>query len=281
VKARHHVILTAAAVSIALALSGCGSSQGSSKVAADCTPAVPGVKTVGEGKLSIAVAEYPPYVSMKGGSLSGVDGTVLTEVAKALCLDVSAQTMSFPAIVESVKRGRADLSAGNWYINEERAQSFELSEPVYVDQMALMSAEGAKTLDELQGKSVGTTQGYLWVGDLQKQLGKDNVRLYASEDAVYQDVKAGRIAAGVITYGGGAYLLKSNSDTKFKVEIFAPDPRIPASVGARTAVLINKGNTDLQKAVNQVVEEMRKNGELAKALERAGIDKSAADVSGK
>jgi polar amino acid transport system substrate-binding protein len=281
VKVSRHAIVAAAAASLALALTGCGSSDTTKTVAAGCKPIVLGVKTVSGGKLSMAVAEYPPYVSMKGGSLSGVDGTVLAEVAKALCLEVSAQTMSFPAIVESVKRGRADLSAGNWYINEERAKSFELSDPVYLDQMALMSAEGAKTLDELKGKAVGTTQGYLWVEDLQKQLGKENVRLYASEDAVYQDVKAGRIAAGVITYGGGAHLLKSNSDSKFKVEVFESDPRIPASVGARTAVLVNKGNTALQDAVNRVVEEMRKSGALAKALEKAGIDKSAADVTAK
>jgi polar amino acid transport system substrate-binding protein len=144
-----------------------------------------------------------------------------------------------------------------------------------------MTADGAKTLDDLKGKSVGTTQGYLWVGDLQKQLGKDKVRLYASEDAVYQDVKAGRIAAGVITYGGGSYLLKSNNDTRFKIEVFSSDPRIPASVGARTAVLVHKGNKDLQKAVNTVVEAMRKNGELAKALEKAGINADAADVTAK
>lgn len=274
---RRYTIAALLAASL-LPLAACGGAPAST-VPTDCKPVVEGVETANNGKLTMAIAEYPPYVSLKGGSLSGVDGTVLAEVAKQLCLQPDAKTSSFTAIIESVKNGSVDLSAGNWYINEERAQQFEVSNPVYLDKMALLTADGADTIDGVSGKSVGTPQGYLWVKDLQDTLGKDKVKLYATEDAVYQDVKSGRAGAGIMTYGAALQLVKSNNDTKLKVTELKSDLRIKASVGAaRTAVLVHKGNTKLKDAVDTVVEKMRADGSLQKALEDNGLPGSAAEV---
>jgi len=271
------VIIMVAAT--ALTLSACGgSSNAGEKVASDCKPIVNGVQTHTDGALTMAVAEYPPYVSLKGGTLSGVDGVLLTRVAKELCLKANASTQSFTAIIESVRNGSADLSAGNWYINEERGSQFELSKPVYQDKMAVLSASGTTSLADLAGKTVGTPQGYLWVKDLQAALGADKVKLYASEDAVYQDVAAGRIDAGITTFGGANQLVKANK-SNLKVKVLEPDQRVQASVGAaQTAVLIHKGNTALQQAVNKVIEEMRADGSLKKALTDVGLPALAAEV---
>lgn len=270
--------LPALVVATLLSLTAC-SAPVASTVEADCKPAIEGVQTATSGKLSISVAEYPPYVSLKGGTLSGVDGVVLTEVAKQLCLEADAKTSSFTAIIESVKNGSADVSAGNWYLNEERAQQFEVSDPVYLDKMALLTADGAETLDSISTKSVGTVQGYLWVKDLQAALGTEKVKLYATEDAVYQDVKSGRTGAGIMTYGAALQLVTSKKDSSLKVTELKPDPRITASVGAaRTAVLVHKGNTSLKAAIDTIVEKMRADGSLAEALTAAGLPASAADV---
>jgi len=276
----HKFKITSVMFAAVLPLAACGSTAGTANtVAADCKPVVSGVETATKGKLTAAVAEYPPYVSMKGGSLSGVDGEVLKRVAKDLCLEPDAKTSSFTAIIESVKNGSVDLTAGNWYINEERGQQFAISEPVYLDKMALLTSNGADTIDGVSGGTVGTPQGYLWVSDLQKTLGTDKVKLYATEDAVYQDVKSGRAGAGVMTYGAALQLVKNNNDNKLKVAELKPDERVQASVGAaQTAVLVNKGKTTLRDAVNQIVDKMREDGSLKKALEDNGLPGTAADV---
>lgn len=261
-----------------IALSACGSDD-QLAIPDDCQPVVEGVETGTAGKLTMAVAEYPPYVTNADGKLGGVDGEVLTEVARQLCLQPEVKTQSFTAIIESVKNGSADLSAGNWYINDERKQQFEVSEPVYADEMAIVSQDGIDNLSDLEGKTVGTTQGYLWVEDLQAALGKDNVKLYATEDAAFQDVKVGRIDAAVITYGGGTQLLETYKADESWLAGFAPDERVAASVDtAQTAVLVEKGNTEVVEAVNTVVEALRADGTLAEILERNGLPASAAEV---
>lgn len=265
------------------ALTGCSPGEAPSgdpaAAADDCTPVVANVSTVNPGQLTMAIAEYPPYISMASGSLSGVDGELLATIAEALCLEPNPQTQSFTAIVESVKAGSADLTAGNWYINEERQENFEVSDPVYIDQMVVVSRDGLATLDELQGVKIGTTQGYLWVGDFQTVLGTDNVQLYASEDATYQDIRADRIQGGIFTYGAAQQLLAANSDTTLQIEVFEPDDRIEASVNTpNSAVLITQGNTSLLEAANAVIAQMRADGSLKAALENNGLNPTAADI---
>lgn len=279
---RRNTIAAAAIFTLVTAatLTGCSSDEGSAAVAADCKPIVDNVTTEKAGELSIAVAEFPPYVSLAGGSLSGVDGEILTRVAEDLCLVPKAQTQSFTAVIESVKNGSADLSAGNWYINEERKDKFEVSDPAYEDQMVVISKEGLTSLEELEGHSVGTTQGYLWVGDFQKVLGDSNVQLYASEDAAFQDIRAGRVEAGIFTAGAAKQLLDANNEKNLKIEPFKSDKRIDASVNVPVnAVLITKGKTALLEAVNLTLAEMRDDGSLEAALEKAGLDPAAATIS--
>lgn len=82
-----------------------------------------------------------------------------------------------------------------------------------------------------------------------------------------------------MTYGAALQLVKSNNDTRLKVTELKSDPRIKASRGAaRTAVLVHKGNTKLKEAVDTVVEKMRADGSLQKALEVNGLPGSAAEV---
>ena len=43
-----------------------------------------------------------------------------------------------------------------------------LTAPMYTDQMAFISKDGVKSMSELEGKKVGTVDGYLWVDDVRR-----------------------------------------------------------------------------------------------------------------
>ncbi|MBM9463264.1 amino acid ABC transporter substrate-binding protein [Aeromicrobium sp. YIM 150415] len=259
-------------------LSACGS-DAESTVAADCEP-IAEVETVKDGVLTAAIAEFPPYIGAQGGKPTGIDGELLTEIAQNLCLELDLQVTSFPAITSALESGRADLSAGSWTINEERQAKFEVSDPVYLSLLSVVSADGWNTVDELEGKRVGTTTGYLWVDDVQQILGADSVRLYESEQAVYDDLKAGRLDAGLFTEGAVAYYMDSDGNPEdLENEVIEADDRIEMTVNEpATGVLIRKGSTDLLDAVNTVVAEMQTSGTLEELLTKAGISSESAVV---
>jgi polar amino acid transport system substrate-binding protein len=253
-------------------LAACGSDAPASTVAADCEP-IAEVETVKDGVLSAAIAEFPPYIGSKDGQPTGVDGELLKKIAGDLCLELDAQVNSFPAITAALDAGKVDLSAGSWTISAERQQKYEVSEPVYYSLAGLVSADGWSTIEELEGKSVGTTTGYVWVGDLQSALGSGNVKLYQSEQAVYDDIKAGRIDAGLFTPGAVAQYMKDDGNpADLTLKTLEPTPLIEMTVNEpTTGVLIRKGATDLLAAVNTTVADFNSSGELLAALKKAGM----------
>ncbi|MBC9226454.1 transporter substrate-binding domain-containing protein [Aeromicrobium sp. 636] len=259
------------------ALAACGSDDAASTVADDCEP-IAKVETVKDGTLTAAIANFPPYIGAKDGQPTGIDGELLKKVAADLCLELKAQSTSFPGVVSALDTGKADLSAGSWTVNDERRAKYELSDPVYLSLMSVGSKDGWDTIEQLEGKKVGTTTGYLFTGEAQKALGADNVKLYQSEQAVYDDLKAGRIDAGLFTEGALAgYLTADGNPAKIKNEVMQETPKIAMTTGTdATVVMIRKGATDLRDAVNQVLAEYQSSGELAKNLEKAGISEQSA-----
>ncbi|GAA2074368.1 amino acid ABC transporter substrate-binding protein [Aeromicrobium tamlense] len=262
-----------------ITLAACGSSDANgSSVPADCEP-IAEVKTLKEGKLTALVAEYPPFIYKDGNDVTGADGELLKRVAASLCLEPDIKQTSFTAIIEGLKSGRADISAGDWTLNAERKSMFQVSDPVYQDLQGVISPDGLDTVDDIMGKKIGTAAGYLVVPDMQKAFGKENVKLYQSDVEGYQDLKAGRIDAYLSGQGALAFLLSQNNDTTMKNVALQPDDRIPATVNPSVAVaLVAKDNPDLRDAVNEVIAEYRSSGDLAKVLDESGVDPASADI---
>jgi polar amino acid transport system substrate-binding protein len=262
-------------VSATLLLTACGGDDGGSSAAADCTPAHT-FDTVSKGTLTVGVYDLPPYAMTTGeNGMSGVDADIVREFAKRECLKVTAQPGNTAALIPSVQQGRSDLALGDWYRTAERAKVVNLSDPLYVDQMGIISKQGVSAISDLEGKTVGTVDGYLWVADLQALLG-DKLRLYPSAVNMNQDLAAGRIDIGVDSYGSA---LQTQKDTGMKVEVAQSDPRVAASQEpAQAGFPMSKNNQEMLDAMNEVIADLHKNGRIAEILESYGLPSSAAET---
>ncbi|WP_432246886.1 substrate-binding periplasmic protein [Streptomyces sanyensis] len=259
-------------------LSGCGgdSSSSTTKVSADCTPKHE-FKTMKDGTLSVVSFDIPPFTKVEGNDLIGVEGDILKAIAKMECLTLSVKAAGAAAVIPTVQAGRADLAAGDWYRTAERAKVLDLSDPLYLDDMALVSQEGVSAIPDLKSKglTVGTVEGYLWVADLKDYLG-GKLKTYPSGVNCYQDLEAGRVDVCVDAYGAAVYTTKGK---KLKVEKANPFDEVAASVeAAQSTFPIPKGHEDMLKAINEDIAELRSSGELARILTKNGLDASAAEV---
>lgn len=264
----------AAASAIALGLSGCGGGA-NSQAASDCKPAHE-FSTIKEGILTVGVYELPPFISSQGeGGMSGVDPDIIRLIAEKECLTVKPAPANFSALVPSLQGGRLDVVLGDVYRTKERDKVVNLTSPVYLDQMGIVATEdGIDSVSQLEGKTVGTVDGYMWNPDLKKVLG-DNLKSYPSNVNMYQDLKAGRIQAGIDSYGGAVYSV--GNDSKLFAKKSQPDDRVGASKGAQAAFLVPKENKAMLDAFNADIEELRKDGTIAEILKKHGLDPSAAN----
>jgi len=250
----------------------------SAAFAEDCKPKHE-FKTITPGTLTIAVTTYAPHSFIdESGTLRGLDGDIATEFAKRECLTVKPVAVDPAAAIQYVLSGQADITTGDWYRTAERAKVMNLSYPLYKDQMGLYSKDGAKTVEELVGKNVGTVQGYLWVADAKKLLGA-KLRLYPNSVNMHQDLASGRIDIGIDGYSTGAYAAKNGTLKDIKVEVAQPDPRIRATKEAAQASLpYAKSATEFGAALDANIEEMHKDGTIARILKSYGLDESAGET---
>lgn len=270
---RSRIVVAIACAGAALLLGACGGGGGSAPQAqGGCTPKHQ-FSTITKGTLTVGAFDLPPYSMTTGpDGISGVDADILREIAKRECLTITAQAGNTPSLIPGVQQGRFDLAIGDWYRTEARSKIVNLSDPLYLDDMGIISAGGVTTVAEMEGKQVGTVDGYLWVKDLQKVLG-DKLRLYPSSVDMNQDFKAGRIEIGVDSYGSALQTFKGTST---KIEVSKPDDRVEASKeAAQSTFPMAKDNADMLKAFNENIAELHADGTIVKILEANGLPATA------
>lgn len=267
-----HLAITLVALTAATTAAACGGSGSPSSVSAGCKPAHT-FSNVTKGALTVATYDLPPFTKVQGTDLTGVDGDILKSIAKKECQSITVNSMATAAVIPTIQAGRADIAAGAWYRTAARAKVVSLSAPMYIDQMAFVSKDGITKVSQLQGRKVGTVDGYLWVADIKKVL-SGSVSVYSTPVNMYQDLKSGRIDVGIDSFASGKF-----NASGLKVEVTEPDPQVAASVqAAQIGFPVPKDNTALLDAINADIAAMHSSGELAKILTANNLPASAADT---
>jgi len=269
------VIGTGALLATGLAACASDSANESGTVAEGCTPAHT-FSTVTDGTLTVAADVSLPYVDVDDstGELGGVDGVVINAIAAMECLTVTNSTIHGSTAIGSVQQGHSDLAAGGWYWTEEHGEVLGQTDPVYYDFTAVVSPSGEyDSLDDLEGKTVGVTQGSLYVSDLQTALGKDAVKQYETLTEAITDLENGRIDAIIAGSGEAGYQVQqAGSDTGLAVQQIASDSRLAASQDyGKVNFPHTLGNDELTTALNEDIAALRADGTVQDALDQYGL----------
>ncbi|MDQ0322675.1 polar amino acid transport system substrate-binding protein [Pararhizobium capsulatum DSM 1112] len=263
-----------------LLLSGIAGVLLSAQIAAaqDCTPKHQ-FTTIEPGTLTVAVTTYVPHSFIDdSGNMKGIDGDIAAEFAKRECLKVKAVAVDPAAAIQYVLSGQADITTGDWYRTAERAKVMSLSAPLYTDQMAIYSKDGFTTVADLEGKQVGTVQGYLWVADLKTLLGS-SLKLYPNSVNMQQDLFSGRIDVAVDGYSTGVVAAQKGALKDVKVNVAASDERVKATKEAAQAAFPYATNaTELGVALDAAINEMHADGTIVTILKSYGLDGTAGET---
>lgn len=268
-----------AAVFLLTLFTGCGADGDNTGASEDnCEPAHPDIKTVMSGTLTVSALQFPPYVTLQGNEMGGLEGDVIARLAEMECLTVTPKQMDAAAVVPAAQAGRVDLASGNWWRTADRAEVMALTEPIYVDQVAIVSEDGASSFDQLSDRFVGSVGGYQWNAELKALYGPDQVKIYSSPAGMYNDLEAGRVGAAIDSFGAAAYAKEQNELT-WEVVVAEPHDGVgSSSQPAQCAFPMSKDNEELVAAMNDNLASMRDDGTLADLAEKNGLDRSAAET---
>ncbi|WP_328811758.1 substrate-binding periplasmic protein [Rhodococcus sp. NBC_00294] len=268
---RKSFIAAALSLSTIAALTACTSTS-TDTVASDCQPQYT-FPTIKDGVLNIAGPDYPPLFTYQRGDIDGVDGDILRQFAAESCLNTTVNLLPTAGVIEAVKGGQSDIAAGGWYPTSERAEFVNQTTAVYDDPGVIVGKDPSGLVTDYAGKTIGMNQGMLWIPDFQRWAG-DDLKLYASVDALFQDLLTGRIDVAVMASNESATrLATAPSDAGLSAVRMEETDTIPTT---KTPSVTNfphtKDNQQMTDALNAFIMKIRDNGDLSAILEENNIN---------
>lgn len=203
-------------------------------------------------------ATYPPFSYRDDNNeITGYDVEVAREVAKRIGMEAEFKAIEWKGLLSSLETERIDMVANQVTITEDRKEKFDFTTPyTYSGGQVIVHEDNGniKGIDDLKGKTVGTTQGSNY-----EQAAKDagaETKIYKGANQALTDLsnKRGIDAA----MNDRLFILTELPKTDFKVK----------GVGetfnqTEMAFALPKGKEDLAKKINEALKEMKEDGTLA------------------
>ena len=221
------------------------------------------------GKLIVGTSSgYPPYVFVDATAgdkkVIGLDVELAQQVANKLGVKLEVQDMSFSALLSSVTADKVDIAVGGVAPTPEREKAVAFSK-IYLptEQKLLVRKEDAgkyKSLSDLKGTVLGAEKSTTQEATAQKVEGAKAVGLTNVPDAVLE-LKHGKLN-GIVMEGVVAKQYLIFNDDLALAEFSFPDAK------KVSAIALQKGNDDLVKILNEVIDENTQNGNFEKWVDQ-------------
>lgn len=215
-------------------------------------------------------AGFAPYEFIYEGEIVGVDIKIMEAVANKLGKTLVVEDVNFDSILGAVKSGKADAGAAGITITAERSEEVDFSIPYSsTEQYIILKADNGAiaNLEDLNGKKIGVQQGT--TSDFLVSGLIADATLTGAELTPYDAPSLAAAALGtkidaVVTDKLTAEVIVASSNGAYKTfKLVNADGSDVAEV-EMYGVAVEKGNTELLNAINEVLTELLADGSIAK-----------------
>ena len=241
-------------------------------------------------------AGFAPFEYISNGKIVGVDVDIMNKVGDKLGKKVKFESVNFDIIIDTVSAGKlCNVGAAGISITEERAQYVDFSDEYYtaalyviykVDQAATYESQTTDDVtgiywESLAGKKIAVQTGTtadLFLGD---ELAEEGT-LYGTGASV---VQCKELATAVANIGSGdanvviidqlpaQELIKNDANLKCAPLYYqGADGEDDEAAVDTYAICVTKGETELLKAINEVIAELGKSGIQKLVNKHLGIE---------
>ena len=235
-------------------------------ILAGCTPAEKGM-TVTEGKLIRSTnAAFPPYeMTDDNDNFIGIDVEIAQAIAKELGLELVIQDMGFTAALEAAQNGKSDIVMAGVSVTPEREEVMLFSNSYATGIQVVIVKEGSDvTMDNLDTKKIGTqmgTTGYLYASDTPENggYGEDNVVAYENGMTAVQALLNNQVECVIIDSAPAQEFVKANEGLTILEGAWVEEDY---------AIGMSKTNVALQKAINEALDKLTKDGTIQMIVDK-------------
>jgi polar amino acid transport system substrate-binding protein len=215
-------------------------------------------------------ANFPPF-EFKGGEdgVQGVDIEIAKAVAEELGVTAKFTNTAFEDILTAIKEGNGDIAISGITIDDERRESVDFSTPYIksVQYLILPERSDIAVMEDLAGKRVCVAQNYTGQFIMEDEIGAEGM-LYNQGTTLLVHNSAADAALDVIAGKADAvvmdeYVAKNIADTQTGLVAIELRYRTGDLPSEEYGVAVPKGNADLLKTVNKVIDELVAQGRIS------------------
>ncbi len=205
------------------------------------------------------------YLNPETNEYEGLEADLGRLIAQELGVDVEFTTVVTNTRGPLIDSGDVDMVAATFTITDERKQSYDFTEPYYVDAQSVIvnKDSGLKTIDDFDGKKIAMSAGGTEKDSI-SAITDANIEFV--EFADFSEAKLALTAGTVDGFAADSSILQSyvDDDTEFIETKFSPQP-----YGIAT-----KKGSDLSAYVNELVQKWLEDGTIDGLIEKNGIQPS-------
>jgi polar amino acid transport system substrate-binding protein len=219
--------------------------------------------------------DYPfTYQDSKTKEFDGLDVRIFRAITKLLGIEkVSWQIVQFDAMIPGLVAKRWDVAADNIHENPKRLAVIDFTSPAYWYGSSLAVQKGnpknIHTAADLAGKVVGAVRGSFNHDFLSRRHDLKELKLYATNEAEFADLIAGRIDVTMEDDIKVGLFIKNHPGVTMELATgYAPS--LEEYGYARYG--IRKDDIDLNNAISRAIDELRgKRDGIPRILEEGGL----------
>lgn len=251
-----HILLI---LSLVFLLSACGDKD---KTEQGALPVIQEGKALSDKQLDLATnATFPPYEFYDGEAMVGIDIDIAKAVADSLGYTVKMHDMEFNNIIASIESGKTDGGIAGMTITDERKENVDFSIPYAKSVQVVIVTEDSpiQTIDDLEGKKIGTqlgTTGDIYATD---DFGEKNVQSFDKHSDAIMALESGRVDCVMVDEQTAKSFINTKDTLKLLDTAYADE---------EYAIALPKGNTALVEEINTVLKALQENGTIQTIVDK-------------
>lgn len=266
---RRSALALTGASALALALAACGSSSSTTSGSSAAADKLQAIKDAGKIRIGFEGTFAPWNYHNEAGELVGMEKEIGDLIAADLGVTAEYTETPWDSLIAGVDADRYDIVINNVSPTEERKQKYDFSNPYVASEgkVAVLQNSELQTIADLNGATAASSETSNF-RTLLEEAGAQMTIVTGFDEAIEQ-VLTGRVDAcgnDAVTF---AYYQEQHPD--------APIRLLDGVLGdaSESAILMPKGATTLQTAINDSIAKHLENGDFKAIYEKyVGIDLS-------
>lgn len=224
------------------------------------------------GVLKVGAKVDVPKFGFKDPKTEKVDGFEI-DLARAIAKKINGTDKITVEGVNAKTRGPAldndelDVVIATFTITEERKKTWNFSQSYFTDAIGFLVNKdaGIKSFKDLNGKTIGVAQSATTKAALEKQAAADGITVQFAEFPGYPELKNALASKRIDAFSVDRAILFGYLDDK---TVLLDDRFSPQEYGVATKL----ANKELATTIDNLISEMKSNGELKKLLDKWGLN---------